>query len=92
MPSKPGYSSALPHLAELADDLVEHVAREVGIGDAEALLLGRRRAAAHAELEAPFRQVVEHRDAFRRRAGWLTGGVTLKMPEPMWIDDVAAAR
>ena len=62
LPSKPGYSSALPHLAELADDLVEHVAGEVGIVDAEALLLGGRRAAAHAELEAALREVVEHRD------------------------------
>ena len=51
-----------PHLAELAHHLVEHVAREVGIGDAEAALLGGRRAAAHAELEAALRQVVEHRD------------------------------
>ena len=52
-----------PHLGELAHHLVEHVAREVGIVDAEAALLGGRRAAAHAELEAPLRQVVEHRDA-----------------------------
>ena len=26
------------------------------------------------------------------RAGWFTGGVTLKMPDPRWIVDVAAAR
>ena len=26
------------------------------------------------------------------RAGWLTGGVTLKIPEPRWMRDVAAAR
>ena len=26
------------------------------------------------------------------RAGWLTGGVMLKMPEPTWMRSVAAAR
>lgn len=26
------------------------------------------------------------------RAGWLTGGVTLKMPEPTWMRSVAAAQ
>ena len=26
------------------------------------------------------------------RAGWFTGGVMLKMPEPRWMYEVAAAR
>ena len=53
-----------PHVPELGDDLVEHLAREVGIVDAEAALLGRRRAASHAELEAAVAEVIEHRDPF----------------------------
>ena len=57
-----------PHLAELADHLVEHVAREVGIGDAEAALLGGGRTAAHAELEAAFATSDRASRPARRRA------------------------
>jgi hypothetical protein len=52
----------LPHLDQLGQDLVEHGLGEVGLGDAEALLLGGGAAPAHAQLEAPAAQVVEHGD------------------------------
>jgi hypothetical protein len=52
-----------PHLRELLHDLVEHVARDVGLRDPESPLLDGRRPATHAELETPFRQVIQERDA-----------------------------
>src|SRR3954449_12828247 len=62
---KPEELLGFPHLAELPHHLVEHVARDIGIRDAEAFLLGGRRPAPHAELEASLLQMVEHRDALR---------------------------
>ena len=51
-----------PHLSELDDHLVEHLARELGVVDPEPLLLGRRAAPTHPELETALREVVDHRD------------------------------
>ena len=50
----------LPHAHELGQHFGHHLAGEVGIVDAEAPLLGGRRAPAGAELEAPLGKVVEH--------------------------------
>ena len=50
-------------LLELADHLVVHLLGELGVGDAEAALLGGRRAAPGAELEAAAGEVVDHRHA-----------------------------
>src|SRR5207249_4989119 len=52
-----------PHAEDLAQRLVEHAARGLAVGDAEALELGRGGAAAGAELEAALGEVVEHGDA-----------------------------
>ena len=46
---------------DLGQRLVEQVAGRVRVGDAEALVLGARRAAPGAELEPAVAQVVEHR-------------------------------
>jgi hypothetical protein len=54
-----------PHLGELAHHFVEHVTGEVGIVDAEALLLGGRRPATHAELETPLGEMIEERHPLR---------------------------
>ena len=62
-PSKPGYSPACHILRNSPTTSSNMAAGEVGVGDAEALLLGGRRTSTHAELEAPFRQVIEHRHA-----------------------------
>ncbi len=65
LPSKPGYSSGR-HILRNSPTTSSNMSRgEVGIGDAEALLLRRRRTAAHAELETPFGEVIEHRDPLR---------------------------
>ena len=52
-----------PHLLVLADDFGEDRLRRVGVRDVEAGDLAAARAAAGAELEPTFAQVVEHGDA-----------------------------
>ena len=45
-----------------------------------------------AELEAAPERWSSIATCSATRAGWFTGGVMLKMPEPMWMRSVAPAR
>ena len=78
--------------AELADDLVEHLAGEVGLGMPKPCcsVVDEPRPMPNSKRPSLRWSSIATRSA--TRAGWFTGGVMLKMPEPMWMRSVAAAR